>query len=202
MKLLTKFSTCGHGSKPGRCSGFCLAEALIAATIFLMVVSGIVASNLFGMRIFQLTQNKLKSGDAARKAFGLMTDEIRKCSGSWVGQVTNGAFVGQLDGQAQIGSALLVQPGANTTNLVVYFVDSMDLSFRRASLVTGATSIVAQNVTNQPIFSAQDCLGNVLTNSQNNRVVHATLEFFESQPWLPTPQHCRLETSVTRRKIQ
>ena len=202
MKLLTKFSTGTAGDQPRLRSAFCLPEALIAATVFLLVVSGIVASNVFGMRIFQLTQNKLKSGDAARKAFGLMTDEIRKCSGSWVGQVTNGGFVAQLDGQLQTGSALLVQPTANTTNLIVYFVDPVDLSFRRVSLPTGATSIVAQNVTNQLVFSAQDCSGAVLTNSQNNRVIHATLEFFEPQPWLPTAGHCRLETSVTRRKVQ
>jgi hypothetical protein len=51
------------------------------------------------------------------------------------------------------------------------------------------------------VFRAQDYLGNVLTNSQNNRVIHLTLEFYQPQPLLPDPDYYKLETSVTRRAL-
>jgi hypothetical protein len=58
---------------------------------------------------------------------------------------------------------------------------------------------LAESVTNSAIFSAQDCFGNVLTNSQSDRVIHATLDLVKLQPWLPSGQFSKLETSVTRR---
>jgi len=167
-----------------------------------LLLGGIVGANLFGMRMFQLSETKLKANDGARKALGLMADEIRKCNATWVGDVTNGTFVGLLDGQAQMGNALMIQPTTNATNLVIYFLNSADQSFRRSATATASTTILAQTVTNQAIFCAQDFLGNVLTNIQNNRVIHATLDFFQPQPWLPVADCVQLETSVTRRKLQ
>ncbi len=181
---------------------FTLPEVLISATLFLLLLGGVVGANLFGLRMFQLTETKLKAGDGVRKALGLITDEIRKCRTTWVGEVTNGTFVADLDGQLQIGSALLVQPTTNATNFIVYFLNPSDQSFRRTVTATASTTILAQTVTNTTIFRAQDCLGNVLTNSQNNRVIHVTLELFQPQPWLPVGDYSKLETSVTKRRLE
>jgi hypothetical protein len=52
------------------------------------------------------------------------------------------------------------------------------------------------------VFRAQDCLGNILTNNQNNRVIHLDLEFFQAQPQLPTPDYYKLETAVTKRSLE
>jgi Tfp pilus assembly protein PilW len=181
--------------------GFTLAEALISATLFLLLLGGIIGANLFGMRMFQLTQTKLKAGDGGRKALGLLTDNIQRCNSTWVGDVTNGTFVALLDGEPQKGSALLIQPSTNPTNFAIYFLNASDQSFRRLISTSGTTTILAENVTNRAIFRAQDCLGNVLTNTQGNRVIHVTLEFFQPQPWLPAGDYSKLETSVTRRRI-
>jgi hypothetical protein len=188
-------------SPNGRCA-FTLPEALISATLFLLLLGGVVGANLFGLRMFQLTETKLKAGDGARKALGLLADEIRKCRTTWVGDVTNGTFVADLDGQGQVGSALLVQPTTNATNFIVYFLNPSDQTFRRTVTATASTFILAQTVTNTGIFRAQDCFGNVLTNSQNNRVIHVTLEQFQPQPWLPTGDYSKLETSVTKRRLE
>jgi len=107
-----------------------------------------------------------------------------------------------LDGVPQIGSALLVQPTTNAANFVVYFVNPADQSFRRTATTPTNTAIVARSVTNAAVFRAQDFQGNVLTNSQNNRVIHLTLEFYQRQPFLPVPDYYKLETSVTRRAIE
>ena len=181
-------------------SAFTLPEALISTTLFLLLLGGIVGANLFGMRMFQLTTTKLKTGDGARKALTTLTDEVRKCRGTWVGDITNGSFVGLLDGEPQVGTALLIQPTTNATNFILYFVNASDQSFRRYAGATAQTTILAETVTNRPIFFAQDSFGNILTNTQDNRVIHVKLEFFESQPWLPVGDYAELETSVTRRR--
>jgi len=183
-------------------AAFSLPEVLIASTLFVLLLGGVVGANLFGMRMFQLSETKLRASDGARKALGLMTDEIRKSTATWVGDVTNGSFVAALDGQPQTGSALLIQPSTNATSFVVYFLNPGDQSFRRSVTATAATTILAQTVTNTAIFTGQDFLGNTLTNNQNNRVIHATLEFYQQQPWLPVADYAKLETSVTRRRSQ
>jgi Prokaryotic N-terminal methylation motif len=180
-------------------AGFTLSEILISTTLLSLLVGGVVGANLFGMRMFQLTETKLNASDGARRALGLMSDEIRRCQSVWIGNVTNGVFAGHLDGELQTGSGLMIQPTTNAASFVLYYLNPSDQSFRRTTSVPPTTTILAQTITNTTLFRAQDCLGNVLTNSQNNRVIHCTLEFFQPQPQLPTPDYYKLETSVTRR---
>jgi hypothetical protein len=184
-----------------RSAGFTLPEALISTTLFLLLLAGILGANLFGLRMFQLTETKLKCGDGARKALGLLTDEIQRCNNTWVGNVTNGTFVALLDGEAQTGSALLIQPSTNNTNFVIYYLNAGDQSFRRSLSANASTTTVAETVTNTSIFQAQDYLGNVLTNQQVNRVIHVRLEFFQAQAWLPVGDYAKVETAVTRRRM-
>jgi hypothetical protein len=191
-----------HPALFARCSnerGFSLPEMLIAGTLFTLLLGGIVTANLFGMRMFQITGNQLQTEDGARKALGFMADDIRQCKNLWLGNVTNGTFVAVLDGETQAGNAALLQPSSNPTNLVVYFLDSSDQSFRRMFTSGSASTVLANAVTNTIIFGARDFSGNLLTNSQNNRVIHARLDFFQDQRWLPQPNHFQLETAVARR---
>jgi prepilin-type N-terminal cleavage/methylation domain-containing protein len=182
---------------------FTLPELLVTMTLFLLLVGGIMSAHLFGLRISGITEAKLNASGGARQAFGKMTDEIRKSTGVWVGNVTtNGNFVEQLDGMPQTGGALLIQPTTNAANFVVYFVNPSDSSFRRTTSAPGTTTLVAQSVTNVAVFRSQDFRGNVLTNSTGNRVFHVTLEFYQPQPSLPVPDYYKLETSVTRRALQ
>ena len=51
-------------------------------------------------------------------------------------------------------------------------------------------------------FKAQDFSGQVLTNSQNNQVIHLTLEFHQPEHFMVGPDYYKLETSVTRRTVQ
>jgi type II secretory pathway pseudopilin PulG len=187
---------------PTFCLAFTLPEVLISAVLFVLLLGGIIGANLFGLRMSQIAQTKLNVSDSARKAIGRMTDEIRGCNSTWVGNVSNGTFVALLDAEPQTGTGLMIQPSTNTANYVIYFLNPSDRSFRRTTSVAGTTTVLAQEVTNTSIFCAQDYLGNVLTNSQNNRVIHLRLEFFHSQPQLPEPDYYKLESSMTRRTLQ
>jgi prepilin-type N-terminal cleavage/methylation domain-containing protein len=202
MKLQVPFSGSSRGGSPTPDSGFTLTEILIALTIFVILVGGIISANLFGLRMFQVNQTKLKATEWSRRTFGKITDEIHSCTAVSVGNMTtNSVFEGLLDGEAQQGTAIEIQT-TNSASLIYYFLNSSDDTFRREELTPGVitnTFTLADSVTNTIIFSAQNFSGDVLTNNQNNRVIHLMLEFYQPERFMQGPDHYRLETSVTRR---
>ena len=205
MKLHVPFSGSGRGRWPVPNQGFTLPEILIAMTVFTFVLAGILAANLFGLRMFQANEAKLNATGWSRNTFGKITDEIHACTSVTVGKMTtNGIFEGLLPGDVQQGSAIEIQPTTNTASLIYYFVDSLDGTFRRtlSAPIGTNTIILADSVANTTIFKAQDFLGQVLTNSQNNQVIHLTLEFYQPEHYLVGPDYYKLETSVTRRAVQ
>jgi len=178
---------------------FTLAELMVSVTIFILLVGGVVSTNLFGLRMFQVVENKLNASAEARRIVGVLVDEIHSCETFQIGTFTNGMFTGLPLGAPQIGPALIVYPTTNTTQFIMYFVNTADRKFRRATSVPGSTRIVAQSVTNaSDLFRAQDYLGNVLTNSQNNTVLHLKLEFYQAARFGVPPDYYKLETSTGR----
>jgi hypothetical protein len=82
----------------------------------------------------------------------------------------------------------------------MYFVNTPDQTFRRATSLPGSMRTVAQSVTNTTdLFRAQDYLGNILTNLQGNTVLHVKLEFYQATRYGVPPDYYKLETSTTRR---
>jgi|SRR5208283_3186511 len=202
MKLQVPFSGSGRGRWPMPDKGFTLPEILIATMVFLLMVAGIIAANLFGLRMFQVTETKLNVTTWSRETVEEITGEVQACNTAWVGDITNGVFAGLLDGETQQGTALLIYPNANTTNYILYFVNPSDQTFRRTTDQPGTAEVLADSVTNIMVFAAQDFSGNVLTNNQNNRVIHLTLEFYQPARYLQGADYYKLETSVTRRALQ
>ena len=181
--------------------GFTLPEILIAMTVFLFVVGGIISANLFGLRMFQITETKLNVTKWSRETIGKITGEVHACNDLQVGNVTNGVFEGLLDGETQQGNALQIYPTANTNNYIIYFVNLADQTFRRTDQSSNAM-ILADSITNTLAFSAQDLSGNMLTNSQNNQVIHLTLEFYQPARFMQGADYYKLETSVKQRVVQ
>jgi hypothetical protein len=179
---------------------FTLTEMMVSVAIFVLLVSGVLSTNFFGLRMFQIEETKLNASDEARRIVGVLMDEIHSCDSFQIGTFTNGVFTGLLLGTPQIGPALVVYPTTNLTNYIMYFVNTADRKFWRATSVPGSARTVAQSVTNGPdLFRAQDYLGNVLTNLQNNTVVHLKLEFYQAARVGLPPDYYKLETSMTRR---
>lgn len=202
MKLpaSSTISCAHHGC--GLRSAFTLPEVLVAMTVFLLLVGGIVTANLFGLSMFRITETKLTATDDVRKILGRMTDEIRSCKTTYIGNVKNGEFAALLDGEKQVGSGLLIYPTTNTASYVIYFVNPTDKTFRRTTSSPGSASVVAESVTNSVVFRAQDYSGTVLTNNQNNRVISVNLEFFHPKSYLQVANYYKLETAVTRRALE
>lgn len=183
-------------------AGFTLPELLIAITVFILLLGGIIFAHLFGLSMFRITETKLNATADARQLIGNLANEIRTCKSIEVGNIKGGEFVALLDGEKQQGSGLLIYPTTNTANFIIYFVNSFDQTFRRTTSKPGSAIILAESVTNEWVFSAQDHLGKVLTNNQNNRVIHLNLEFYQSPRYLQVADYYKLETSVTRRALE
>ena len=181
-------------------SAFTLTEMMVSVAIFMLLVGGMVSANVFGLKMFQIEQTRLNSSDQARKIVGKLMDEIHECQSFQIGTFTNATFTALPLGVAQVGPALLVYPTTNATNFIMYFVNTPDRTFRRATSTPGSMKIVAQSVTNTTgLFRAQDYLGNTLTNLQGNTVLHLKLEFYQATRFGVPPDYYKLETSTTPR---
>jgi hypothetical protein len=173
---------------------------MVTAAILTLLVGGMVSTNLFGLRMFQIEGVKLNASDSARKIVGGLMDEVHSCDTFQIGTFTNGTFTGLPLGAPQFGPALIVYPTTNTGNYIMYFVNTADQKFRRATNVKGSTKVLANSVTNSTdLFRAQDYSGNLLTNMQINTVLHLKLEFYEATRFGMPPDYYKLETSATRR---
>ena len=187
-----------------RIRAFTLPEILIALTVFLFVIAGIIAANLFGLKMFQTNQTKLNATAWSRNVFGKIGNQIRSCNSfSILNVTTNGLFQGLLPGEPQQGNAIEIQPDANTNDAIYYFVDSLDETFRQMDVTSAGTNtlILADSVTNAIVFSAQDFSGDILTNS-DDRLVHIVLEFYQPGSAVQDPYYYKLETGITRRALQ
>ncbi len=203
MKLQVPFHRPGRGRGRRPDNGFTLPEILVAMTVFLLMVGGIIAANLFGLKMFQVTQTKLNVTTWSRQTVEKMSAEVHACDNVWVGTITtNGAFEGLLDGETQQGTALLIHPTSNPTNYIIYFVNSSDQTFRRTTDQPNTAEVLADSVTNIMVFAAQNFSGTVLTNNENNRVIHLTLEFYQPTRFMRGADYYRLETSMARRAAQ
>ena len=188
-----------------RIAGLTLPEILVASSVFIVLVSGIVFANLFGLSMFRITATQLDVTDDVRKVMGKMGNEIQTCKSVWIGNVTNANFVALLDGELQQGNGLLIYPGSNPSNFVVYFVNPVDKTFRRTTSTPGSSTILASAVTNALAFKAQGLNGSTLTtltNNRNNRVIHLNLEFYQAKRFRQVSDYYKVETSVTRRAFE
>ena len=186
------------GAAPTGKRGFTLPELLVAMSVFMLVIGGVVFAHIYGLSMFRITEIKLNATADARKTLGRITDEIRTSTSTSVGNVKNGVFDPLMDGETQQGTALLINPTTNSANYILYFINPSDTTFRRTTSTPGTAVILADSITNAVLFRAQDYTGQVLTNSQGDRVIHIDLEFYQPERARQPAEYYKLETAVTR----
>jgi hypothetical protein len=184
-----------------------LVETLITVVTAVMVVGAIMSAYIYALKIVQFTRPKLSASDEARQAVSLLTEEIRGARlikiGS--GNVSNFTEAGAFS--PQIGSALQLYPTTNYNSFVRYFWDSGDKKLKRTTNGMTATFVVANSVSNQLVFSAEDHLGQVSSNNFNNRVIAMDLRFYQIQHPIvmvgPGQYYdfYQLRTKITRRTL-
>lgn len=191
-----------------RISAFTLTEILTATAIFGLVTVGVVYTHLFGLKMATLTNSELTTTHDAREALNRVRDEIRSGKILNVGNGDEVTFTPIPVNNPQVGNALQIYPTNGANNYVLYYLDGEDHSLKRRVSGSDQIEVIALCVTNQMVFSAEDQLGNVLTNDRNNRVISMTLEF--SQEEFPVARvsgggyfdSYRLQTRIARRAIE
>src|SRR2546430_17602499 len=121
---LTPFNFSGFNrSQKTRPSAFTLVEVMIALTIMVMTLVGVLAVQFYGMKLFELTKSKLGASDDARKAIDLLCTAIRSAK---IIKIGNGGlrptkFTESADNTPQPGSALPNLATTNTQTLGPYY---------------------------------------------------------------------------------
>jgi type II secretory pathway pseudopilin PulG len=173
---------------------FTFAEMMVATALFTMLMAGIIYGYIFGLNLYQITKVKLGANDDARKAIIKLTDDIRSAWRIQVGSVsstnlTNFSQCGATN--IQQGNAIKVFPNTNDWNSwVLYYFDSNQVdafsnyntNFTKLMRTTNgstATQLLSHSITNNMLFTSEDCNGNILSNSLNNRVIGVTLQFYQ-----------------------
>ncbi len=164
----------GGGSAPG----FTLVEAMVTMGIFMFVIGGMVAVQIFGLRVYTLAATKLSATAAGRETLNAMRDQIRASQQIYVGTYASGTFTQMTNGWPQIGNAvqLFTTTNSASTNFTVFYMDPSANEVISADNL-GNRSVLATSMTNVYCFQAEDYQGNVLTNYQNNPVIRVTMSF-------------------------
>jgi Tfp pilus assembly protein PilW len=183
-------------------AAFTLAEMLIAMAVFSMVIGAMVATQIFGLRVYTLAATKLSATAGCRKALNVIRDQVREAKTLNVGicSSTPGSFNSLGLTNVQVGNALMVYPGTNQLVYSVFYLDTTTttncrlLQYTVASNAANTSLVVSTNVlagyiTNQDIFTAQDWAGTTLTNENqvdnildaipNRLVILMKLQFYQ-----------------------
>ncbi len=172
----------GGWTPGGRCrglSGFTLSEMMIATSIFMLVVAGVIASNLFGLRMIELTEPKQQAAQRARELVNLLTDDIGTGWLVEVGSESGGGFIPVPLGQPKRGNALRIYYNSDTNDFVSYFQDTVSGELLRYSSLAPEAALVARGVINPLVFTGEDAAANVLTNHRTAMVIGVRLQFSE-----------------------
>jgi type II secretory pathway pseudopilin PulG len=196
------------GIRGRRAAAFTLPELMVTMVLFTFVVGGVVASHVYGLKLFQLSRSKLGASDEARRAVGLLTEEIRTAKSIKIGTGTLSGFTAIGSSSVQMGNSIQIYPSGATNVFIRYFWDGTDKRLKRTTNGLSSAYVVANAISNNVVFAAEDHLGNVLTNSQNNRVIGLTLQFYQLQ--YPTVtigpgglyDFYQLRTRITRRSLE
>jgi len=186
--------------------GFTLVELMITCAITLVIVTALMCSYMYGMRMFEVVKPKLATSDQARHTLSKMVQEVRSAGSIQVGTGSETRFTPVGINTLQQGNSIQIFPNVETTNMFVrYYLDPSDDTLRRISYLDRESAVMARDVTNAIPFTAEDFAGNVLTNRQNNKVIGLYLEFL-SAPYTTGKKgpgslydYYRLRTRITRR---
>jgi prepilin-type N-terminal cleavage/methylation domain-containing protein len=191
-----------------RIRAFTLSELMVTMAVFTILMAGLMASHLMGLRMRKTTDTKLSATANARRALNDIRNEVRTAKMLSVGTGTKSTFTAVPTLSQQVGNALQIYATTNSNIFVRYYMDASEEALMRVTSSDTTPRQVAGNITNQLVFAAEDFKGNVLTNNQNNRVIRMMLEFYQKEytlakgPDRGVYDYYRVQTRITRRAIE
>jgi prepilin-type N-terminal cleavage/methylation domain-containing protein len=182
---------------------FTLVEMMVSIAVFSLVVLVTVAMQVYAARVYTLAATKLTATEDARKTMNDIRDQVRSARLVYVGNYVYNTgnppsdFSPMTNGDLQEGNALMIypntstnsftlvylQPGYKSNNFSAFGSNGGPLGTNSLLLVTftnGGLQVsndIADFVTNQIVFDAENFEGSMLSSNQNNYVIHLTLNF-------------------------
>jgi hypothetical protein len=197
MNLFRHGQTVGASKASRRRHGMTFVEVMVASTLMVLVIGGLMSAHLVGLKQDQLIQSMAGADDTSRNAVNLMLEDIRLAKGYNIGSFsTSSGFTACANGAAQQGTAVLLYPILNSANQavdtsksVLYYFDLSDSAnndgrlWRTSNVPGDAMSgiIIASNLINTLYFTSETFQGAVQTSTTYKGVVHTTLQFCEYQ---------------------
>lgn len=182
-------------------NGHTLTELVVSMSLFSLVVIGILACHLAGLRFNWFIEPKIENALYARQTLSRVIEEVRCASSIQVGSGTLSSFVPAAATNAQAGNALRVYPSTNTSQYIYYFHDPAGASLNRVPLGGTHSVSIADSVTNDNVFEMEDFSGTVLSNSQNNAVLSILLQMRRDLPIQGASDAYQIVSKITRRGI-
>lgn len=182
--------------------GLTLIEMMVAVAVFSLVVLGTVAIQIYAMRVYTLAATKLTASEEARETMNDVRDQVRGSRLVYVGNYQYSANFPPIDfqpvtnGTLQEGNALMIYPTTTTNSFTLVFLapgrtnNFSQFGANGAPLGTNSllmmiytngtlrvSNDIADFITNQMVFDAENFEGTTLTTNENNYLIHMTLSF-------------------------
>ena len=190
-----------HSRKRVVSRAFTLPEIMVTVAIFSIAMAGMIASFVFGAKMYRITEAKLGASDQARDVITKFSDEVRSATRIRIGSGQLNSFTEVTNGAPQKGNAVQIYPTTSTNSFVRYYWDSTDNRLKKTTDGTNALTVLANSITNSVVFTSEDYAGNVLTDNQNNRVIGLTLDFDQTE-FGKLFDFYRFRTKITRRALE
>lgn len=174
---------------------FTLTEVMVAGCIYLTIfVAAMVAIQIFAMRVYTLAATKLTSTQSCRKALNQIRDDIRAGKYIQVGNVSDNtafSFAAIAGTNGVAGNALQIYQTTNTSAgapYSIYYLQTNTINGMSSNnlmayiATTSSTNLykLTTYITNSVIFTAEDYLGNTISNNmRNDQVYTVTLQFYQ-----------------------
>lgn len=159
---------------------FTLPEVMVTMAILGIAMAGFLMLHLFSIKMSHITSVKLGASDQARDVISKLIHDIRECGDVKVGAGGVNWFTEPGTNQLMQGNALMIYPIKTNTNVWIrYFWDSADKKVKRLSNDDPSPKTLVEGITNQYVFTLESYDGQILTNSNNKRVVGVTLQFYK-----------------------
>ena len=189
--------TSGITSSQKNRSGFTIAELLIALSIFLVCVLGLVSLQVLGLQMNAIAASKMKSTASGLKTLNAVRNQVLGANSVQVGNGDNNSFTAT----GTIGNALQVYPTTNSSNYLRFYLSTDDNTLYELNNSNSAVTAIAPNVTNESVFQTVDFQGNTSSSSREHYSIRMTLQFSQLDYKVPksTREYYTLETEMTPR---
>lgn len=168
----------GDGPAPARePAGFTLTELMVSMTIFSLVIGGMIAGHIFGLKVFQLTRSNLGAADAGQMLSARLGADIRAAKAIKLGRGDQKHFTELLPQEIQQGNAIQIYASGDTNEYLRYFVSEADRKLMAISSDGTQNRTLAEGLLNQSVFLAEDAAGRTLTNRQGSYVLAVNLQY-------------------------